>query len=292
MISKLDHLIVAVKDLDEAERNYKKIFGVDPVWRGEHKELGTANVIFNFKNTYFELLASNGAGLGSDFVNTTIEESGEGLIGSVLGSENIKSTFDSIKNKGHLLGDISDGEGTNLKNNETRKWKNLFLPLELTRGIFTFIIEHTEGNLPFGRFSMSLAHNSSGSPSAAPGSRPTSTTRTANRGPTSSSAAYGLDTERPATGGAAAGTALPGARALRGRRPNLADVLRPASFFASLSWSPSNTITDEACGTSSSAGPGRRAVRLFASNARTRPHLWQLSGDAAQQSNNRWTPPP
>ena len=148
MISKLDHLIVAVKDLDEAESNYKKIFGVEPVWRGEHKELGTANVIFNFKNTYFELLASNGVGLGSDFVNTTIEESGEGLIGFVLGSENIKLTFDSIKNKGHLLGDISDGEGTNLKNNETRKWKNLFLPLELTRGIFTFIIEHTEGNLP------------------------------------------------------------------------------------------------------------------------------------------------
>ena len=148
MISRLDHLIVAVKDLDEAESNYKKIFGVEPVWRGEHKELGTANVIFNFKNTYFELLASNGVGLGSDFVNTTIEESGEGLIGSVLGSENIKLTFDSIKNKGHLLGDISDGEGTNLKNNETRKWKNLFLPLELTRGIFTFIIEHTEGNLP------------------------------------------------------------------------------------------------------------------------------------------------
>ena len=148
MISRLDHLIVAVKDLDEAESNYKKIFGVDPVWRGEHKELGTANVIFNFKNTYFELLASNGVGLGSDFVNTSIEESGEGLIGFVLGSENIKLTFDSIKNKGHLLGDISDGEGTNLKNKETRKWKNLFLPLELTRGIFTFIIEHTEGNLP------------------------------------------------------------------------------------------------------------------------------------------------
>ena len=148
MISKLDHLIVAVKDLDEAESNYKKIFGVEPVWIGEHKELGTANVIFNFKNTYFELLASNGVGLGSDFVNTTIEESGEGLIGFVLGSENIKLTFDSIKNKGHLLGDISDGEGTNLKNKETRKWKNLFLPLELTRGIFTFIIEHTEGNLP------------------------------------------------------------------------------------------------------------------------------------------------
>ena len=39
MINTLDHLIIAVKDLDEAENNYKKIFGMDPVWRGEHKEL-------------------------------------------------------------------------------------------------------------------------------------------------------------------------------------------------------------------------------------------------------------
>ena len=48
MISTLDHLIIAVKDLDEAEKDYTKIFGIPPVWRGEHKELGTINSIFNF----------------------------------------------------------------------------------------------------------------------------------------------------------------------------------------------------------------------------------------------------
>ena len=37
MISKLDHLIVAVNDLDEAQSNYKKIFGIDPVWHGDHE---------------------------------------------------------------------------------------------------------------------------------------------------------------------------------------------------------------------------------------------------------------
>ena len=152
MTSKLDHLIIAVSDLDKAEKNYKKVFGVDPVWRGEHKNLGTANVIFNFKNTYFELLASNGVGIGADFVDQTLQESGEGLIGSVFGSKDIEATAASIKNKGFLLGDISNGEGINLKNNEVRKWKNLFLPPELTRGIFTFIIEHTEGTLPMSNY--------------------------------------------------------------------------------------------------------------------------------------------
>ena len=152
MTSKLDHLIIAVSDLDKAEKNYKKVFGVDPVWRGEHKNLGTANVIFNFKNTYFELLASSGVGIGADFVDQTLEESGEGLIGSVFGSKDIEATAASIKNKGFLLGDISNGDGINLKNNEVRKWKNLFLPPELTRGIFTFIIEHTEGTLPMSNY--------------------------------------------------------------------------------------------------------------------------------------------
>ena len=64
MINSLDHLIVAVPDINLAEKNYRKIFGIDPVWRGEHKELGTENCLFNFENTYFELLAAKGDGLG------------------------------------------------------------------------------------------------------------------------------------------------------------------------------------------------------------------------------------
>ena len=31
---------------------------------------------------------------------------------------------------------------------EIRRWKNLFLPDELTRGLFAFLIEHTDGHLP------------------------------------------------------------------------------------------------------------------------------------------------
>ena len=147
MISKLDHLIVAVNDLDEAQSNYKKIFGIDPVWRGEHEELGTANVIFNFKNTYFELLSSKGSGLGADLVNSSISKSGEGLIGLVLGVEDIEATKKFLTDKGFSVTEPSEGVGKSSKNNEIRKWNNIFLPPELTRGIFSFIIQHTHGNL-------------------------------------------------------------------------------------------------------------------------------------------------
>jgi len=155
MISSLDHLIIAVKDLDKAEQDYSKIFGMPPVWRGEHKELGTINSIFNFENTYFELLAANGDGLGAALVNNALEANGEGLTGIVLGTDNIKEAFSSIQVAGFSIGDVSEGEGNNLKDLKIRKWKNLFLPPELTRGLFSFIIQHTDGELPASNYQAS-----------------------------------------------------------------------------------------------------------------------------------------
>ncbi len=148
MISSIDHLIIAVTDINDAEENYRKIFGMEPVWKGEHEALGTANVIFNFKNTYCELLSANGDGLGAELVNSAIEEQGDGLIGVVLGTDNIEEAFSTLKKSGYLVTEPTEGEGIDNKTQKIRKWKNLFLPPELTRGIFSFIIEHSEGVLP------------------------------------------------------------------------------------------------------------------------------------------------
>ena len=148
MINKLDHLIVSVKNIVEAEKNYSKLFGTNPVWRGEHKELGTINSIFNFNNTYFELLAANGEGLGAQLVTKTIEENGEGLTGIVLGTEDLENSKNQLLKKGFDFGSVSQGEGIDFDSEKIRRWKNLFLPDKLTRGLFTFLIEHTEGELP------------------------------------------------------------------------------------------------------------------------------------------------
>ena len=106
MINKLDHLIVSVKNISEAEINYSNLFGMNPVWRGEHKELGTINSIFNFNNIYFELLAANGEGLGAQLVNKTIEENGEGLTGLVLGTEDLAKSKTHLQNEGFDFGNI------------------------------------------------------------------------------------------------------------------------------------------------------------------------------------------
>ena len=148
MISTLDHLIIAVKDLDQAEKNYKKILGTNPVWRGRHKSLGTANSIFNFKNTYLELLTSDGEGLGAELIKNLIQENGDGLAGIVFGVDDMLQTVQQLKQEGYQISDPAEGEGSDNETNKVRKWHNLFLPPELTRGLFSFIIQHHDGELP------------------------------------------------------------------------------------------------------------------------------------------------
>jgi catechol 2,3-dioxygenase-like lactoylglutathione lyase family enzyme len=147
MIKRLDHLIIAVKDIEEAERNYTKLFGNEPVWRGEHKELGTINSLYNFSNIYLELLATNGKGIGADLVERTLSENGEGLAGLVLGTDDISQIKEHITASGYNSTHMSKGEGGDFESGKIRNWKNLFLPQELTRGMFSFIIQHTEGHL-------------------------------------------------------------------------------------------------------------------------------------------------
>ena len=149
MIEKLDHLVIAVSDLDSAVESYTKLFGYGPSWRGVHEQLGTANALFPVENTYLELLASNGnEGAGAAMIKATLELNGEGLAGLVLGTSNIQDLKESLLENGVELQDLALGEGVDSDQGLKRTWKNLFLPFSLTRGMFAFIIQHESGELP------------------------------------------------------------------------------------------------------------------------------------------------
>mgnify|MGYP003322903851 FL=1 len=69
-------------------------------------------------------------------------------MGMVFATEDINSARHSLVEKGFLVEEPSSGQGINNSDQQTRNWKNLFLPPELTRGIFSFVIEHLDENLP------------------------------------------------------------------------------------------------------------------------------------------------
>ena len=148
MIKSIDHILVAVKDLEKAVKDYSLVFGFDPTWQGNHPSLGTKNALFPLDNLYFELIAVNDEGPLAEAVSEHIEKNGESIFGLALGTDNIKKAKNELSVSFNTDLEISDGKGVNNISNEERHWRNIFIPKKFSRGIFTLLIQHTKGNLP------------------------------------------------------------------------------------------------------------------------------------------------
>ena len=148
MIKSIDHILIAVKNLEESSLQYEKVLGIKPTWRGKHPSLGTENILFPLENLYLELIAGTSEGFLADQVNDHIKENGESIFGIALEVENIEEVFQSKEYSNFQNIKITSGEGINLDSGAKREWKNIMLPKESTRGVFTLLIEHTSGILP------------------------------------------------------------------------------------------------------------------------------------------------
>ena len=148
MLDRLDHLVITVSDLQSAIEDYTKFFGFKPTWIGEHADLGTINALFPLENTYLELLAAKGNGIGAEMINKNLKDKGEGLSGLVLGTDDIEEFREKLISNGIDANELILGAGDDFETNQRRTLKNLFLPFTLTRGLFVFIIQHLTAALP------------------------------------------------------------------------------------------------------------------------------------------------
>ncbi|MEN8183053.1 MAG: VOC family protein [Myxococcota bacterium] len=141
MLESLDHVILAVRDLEASTRTLATVLGRRPSWHGEHPGAGTANRLFRLENTYLELLAPTGGGGAGKLLSSWLEERGEGPLGLAFG------TSDAGQARSELArldpGPIEKGLGRDTDSGAFREWRRVPLPLAQTRGVLLFAIEHT-----------------------------------------------------------------------------------------------------------------------------------------------------
>ncbi len=124
---RFDHAIIAVHDLDEATENYKAL-GFNPLFGGVHAGGGTHNALIYFADgSYLELLAPTGktpeAGK-PDF--TTLLQRGEGLIGYALGSDDLSTTVQYLRDNGLTVADVQEG-GRKRQDGIELRWKSAMI---------------------------------------------------------------------------------------------------------------------------------------------------------------------
>lgn len=138
----VDHLIIAVSDLAQASKDYGLLLGRDPSWKGSHPDYGTANTLFNLDNTYIELLAARGSGIGADAVTAILKSKPNALGGLVFGTENSSAFLQRARSAGLEASDPVPSHGIDDLSGNTRHWSNLFWDPAAARGIFSFCICH------------------------------------------------------------------------------------------------------------------------------------------------------
>jgi methylmalonyl-CoA epimerase len=76
MLTAIDHVGIAVEDLDAAVEHYRRVFGIEPVHRERVESQGVEEVLFELGGSYIQLLGA----LGPETpVGRFLERRGQGL---------------------------------------------------------------------------------------------------------------------------------------------------------------------------------------------------------------------
>jgi catechol 2,3-dioxygenase-like lactoylglutathione lyase family enzyme len=147
----LDHIVIAVRDLERATQAYSALLALGPSWRGLHPRFGTANTLYRLRNTYLELLAPEGEGVVGQRVRERLDQQGEGLLALALGTDDATTCATELRRRGLAPSDPVEGSGRDTSTGAERQWRNVHLPEDETRGVPLFAIEHLSPpeSLPF-----------------------------------------------------------------------------------------------------------------------------------------------
>ena len=107
MFKGLDHLVVAVKDLDAAVGRYETIYGTSVSDRSEAPQAGMKMAFFRFDDSYVELVSN----LGSEGpIAKRLEERGEGVHLIAMKVDDLEKAVAELREKGvRLVGDPGPG---------------------------------------------------------------------------------------------------------------------------------------------------------------------------------------
>lgn len=132
MIKKIDHIGIAVKNLDEALSIYKRIYGLNPIKVETHEDIKVKIAFIPLGEVLIELLQPTEPGAGK--IGHFIEEKGEGLNHIALRVDNIDGAMVKLKNAGIELRDALPRPGGDDS-------KIAFIEPRFTQNVLTELVE-------------------------------------------------------------------------------------------------------------------------------------------------------
>jgi methylmalonyl-CoA epimerase len=130
MFKGVDHVVIAVKDLDAAVGRYETIYGASVSDRSEAPAAGMAMAFFRFGDSYIELVSAVG---DQGPIAKRLAEQGEGVHLVAMKVDDMDATLARLRDGGiRLVGD--PGPGNPVKG-------QVFIHPSVTGGVLTQIVQ-------------------------------------------------------------------------------------------------------------------------------------------------------
>ena len=130
MFNGVDHVVIAVKDLDAAVGRYETIYDTQVSDRSEAPAAGMAMAFFRFGDSYIELVSATG---DQGPIAKRLAEQGEGVHLVAMKVDDIDATLTRLRDAGiRLVGD--PGPGNPVKG-------QVFIHPSVTGGVLTQLVQ-------------------------------------------------------------------------------------------------------------------------------------------------------
>ena len=137
----LDHVVVAVRDLDAAVAAYRTLLGRAPAWRADAHGGGATVVTFALANAAVELMAPSGMGPTAERLTAVLDAQGEGLASLAFATTDIERAHRRLARLGLAPEPIADGASIDAETGAVRPWRRTRAAAAATHGTRVFVLQ-------------------------------------------------------------------------------------------------------------------------------------------------------
>jgi catechol 2,3-dioxygenase-like lactoylglutathione lyase family enzyme len=145
MLTRFDHLTIAVNDLDGACSSYAALLGTPPSWRGTHPEIGTQTALFGVGNALIELVAPLPNSEAAEGLCAWLAAHGEGLQAVAFGTDDAEACSSQLRQRGIRCTPPSAGVA-HAADGTLRDYKVIELSPKTSRGLHVLVVERADAS--------------------------------------------------------------------------------------------------------------------------------------------------
>ena len=143
MLSRFDHLTLAVLDVQRAVARYTVLLGAPPTWRGEQRELGTQAALFGVGNALIELVGPHPSAPEAEGLRAWLASHGEGLQAMAFGVDDAAAARAGWLERGLRAAPPERGEARG-SDGSVRRYASVQLSPKHTRGLMVLLVERAD----------------------------------------------------------------------------------------------------------------------------------------------------